>query len=358
MSVIESVLVAFAVIAAICIVIVIISAYRSIKSEALKMLIYRRDIAKDGIFTGESLELTEIVSNPTWFPLVNLRIEFICPGGLTFDGIECYEHTKLTSVFNIPPFCTVTKQHEVRADKRRKYEFKDAGFKYRKFDYNFESTVHFYAYPDCQALRKLCSPNIYTAGNSVSSQKYIEDPYFVSGTRGYRFGDPVHSINFKASARSFSGGKQTLVVNDYDSSRMYDTMIYLDLGSYRKANISDNDLIKNGLNYACYLFCEAVKNGGRVGFATNRSPDNSDYVFVPCESGEQHIKRILEIFAELNPYSKRSYSMSALLSATLEKLPKNCDIYFLSALDDEQCGEVLSKAEHAGMNVQTIKIVK
>ncbi len=358
MSIIEKFLLVFGIITAVVLVVSAVWAYRSIKAEALKTLTYRREISSDGIFTGESLELIETVSNPSWFPLINLRIEFISPGGLTVDGIECLEHTKLTSVFNIPPFSTVTKRHEVRADKRNKYEFKDAGFKYRKFDYNFKSLVSFYAYPDCQALKNLCSPNIYTAGNSIAAQKYIEDPFFVSGVRDYRFGDPINAINFKASARSFSGGTRTLMANDYDSSRTYDTMIYLDLNSYHEVYISDDDLIETGLTSACYLFCEAVRNGGRVGFATNRSPINTDYVFIPCESGEQHTKRILEIFSELNPYSRRSYSMSALLAATVEKLPKNCDIYFISSLADEKCAEVLSEAERAGMNVQTLRIEK
>ncbi len=358
MSILEKLLLIFGVLAAVIITVAVISAYRSIKAETLKTLTYRREISKDGIFTGESLEIIETVSNPSWFPLINLRIEFITPGGLTVDGIECAEHIKLTSVFNIPPFSTVTKRHEVRADKRGKYEFKDAGFKYRKFDYSFKSLVSFYAYPDCQALKNLCSPNIYTAGNSISLQKYIEDPFFVSGVRDYRFGDPIRSINFKASARSFSGGLRTLMSNEYDSSRTYDTMIYLDLNNYHEVYISDDDLIENGLMSACFLFCEAVKNDGKVGFSTNRSPNNSDYVFIPCESGEQHTKHILEMFSELNPYSKRSYSMSALLALTLPKLPKNCDIYFISAISDEKCGEVLSEAERMGMNVQTIRIDK
>lgn len=358
MNIVEKILLVLATFAIIGIAILFISAYRKIKSEVLRTITYRRDITKDGIFTGESVEITEIISNPSWFPLLNLRIDFIAPGGLTIDGIECSEHIKLTSVFNIPPFSTVTKRHDVRADKRGKYEFKDAGFKYRKFDYTFKSSVSFYAYPDGQALKDLCSPNIYQAGNSISSQKYIEDPFFVSGVRPYRFGDPMRSINFKATSRSFSGGTRTLMVNGYESSRLYDTMIFLDLNSYYDVHISNYDLIENGLMSACFLFCEAVKNGGRTGFATNRSPNNSDYVYIPCESGEQHTKRVLEVFAELDPYSKRSYSMSALLTATIPKLPKGVDIYLITSFEDEKSAIVLSEAKRAGMNVQTIKITK
>lgn len=332
--------------------------YRRLKSRALEKMIYQRSISVDGVFVGETLELTETVSNPTWFPLFNLRIGFFVPGGITVDGLRCNEHTKLASVFNLPPFSTVTRKHTISPDKRNRYEFHNAGLRYRKFDYIFKSVITFHAYPDYFDLNNDCFPDIYRGGNAVSNRKYIEDPFFVSGIREYRAGDPMRAINFKSSARSFSGGRRVLMSNDYDSSRTFDTMIFLDLNSYSEAYVTAEELSEAGLKCACFLFCEAVKNDGRVGFAANRSSGTSNYVYIPCQSGELHTKSVLKEFAELNVFAKRSFSMAALIGKLAPELPDGADIYLVTPYVDDKTAHVLSLLERSGRNVQVIRAAK
>lgn len=329
---------------------------RKMKRRALELSEYDRSISTDGIFVGETLELTETVTNPTWFPLFSLKIEFYVPAGLTVDGVECTEYTKLTSVFNIPPYATVTKKHTVRADKRGRFTFSDAGFSYRKDNYTFDIPIAFYGYPDFFGAKTDMPADILSAGNSISTRKYIEDPFFLSGIREYRAGDPMRSINFKASVRSFSGGMRKLMCNSYDSSRSYDTMIFLDLNHYSEISIHSDEQLETGLKYACYLFCEAVENGGRIGFSVNYANGMQNYAFIPCGSGEMHIKRILEQFAILDGFSKRDYSMAALLRNYASELKSGTDIYLISPYIDENTAEMLFALDRAGRNVQVIKI--
>ena len=88
--------------------------YRQAKLRALDQIVYTREFSTDGIFVGETLELIETIRNPGWFPLFRVRVEFFVPGGLTVDDIECRQHTKVTSIFHIPPYATVQKVHKVR----------------------------------------------------------------------------------------------------------------------------------------------------------------------------------------------------------------------------------------------------
>ena len=349
--VIGLILFALAVISVFCVI-----GYRNAKLKALEAMEYDREFTTDGLFVGETLELVETVKNPGWFPIFNVKIEFYVPSGIIVDGIECKEYTKLTSIFNVPPYATVQKKHTVRVDARGRFDLRDASFEYRKNHFVFDIPIGFYGYPDYFGAAADMPAVLCHAGSAISNRKYIEDPFFISGIREYRVGDPMRSINFKASGRSFSGGMRRLMCNDYDSSRNFDTMIFLDLNTYAEVQFHAGDLVEIGLKYSCYLFCEALKSGGRVGFSANSADEGQKFFFLPCESGETHVKRILERFATLNSFTKRDYSMAALLRNYAPGLKPETDIYIVSPYIDEKTAEMIFELRRAGRNVQIVTI--
>jgi len=329
----------------------LLAAYRRLKLSALERMDYTRAVSVDGVFVGEELTLTEIVRNPSWFPLLSVHVDFFMPSGVTVDGIQCVEYTKLTSVFHVPPFSTATRTHTVRVDRRNKYCMSNASVVYRKYEFLYTVPSTFYAYPNQYDADVSLSPDLYRAGNAIANRKYLEDPFFLSGIRPYVSGDPLRAVNFKASARSFSGGKPQWMCNRYDSSRHYDSMIFLDLTSYAQAPMDNTEQIEAGLRSACYLFCQAVNNGGRVGFAANCAVGSSQYSHIPCGSGEPHTKTVLEHFAELSPYGQRDYSMSALLGQLTPDLPTGTDLYLITPFVDSKVAALLRMLERAGRNV-------
>ena len=333
---------------------ILLTLYRRAKLRALDKITYSRHFSTDGIFVGETLELIETIRNPGWFPLFRVRVEFFMPAGLTVDEIECKKHTKVTSIFYIPPYATVQKVHTVRADKREHFRMFTSYVRYRKTEYTFESPIDFYAYPNQYDGDASFAPDIYHAGETVASRKYIEDPFFLSGIRAYRPGDPMRSINFKASARGFSGGIRQLMSNDYDSSRNYNSMILLDLSSYSDALMNAEEHIEIGLRYACYLFCEALKNGGNVGFVTNCAVGDNRYIHVPCGSGTTHTKKILEQFAEISINAKHDYSVNVILQTIAPELPRGTDIYLITPFVDDKMAGLLHILRRMGRNVEVI----
>lgn len=329
---------------------------RKMKKRAVELLEYGRSLSTDGIFAGETLELTETAKNTTWFPLFNIKIEFYVPAGLTVDSVECREYTKLTSVFNIPPYATVTKKHNIRADKRGHFTLSNPSFTHRKDEYRFDIPLDFYGYPDLFGANTEMPADILHSGNAVSSRKYIEDPFFLSAIREYRVGDPMRHINFKASVRYFSNGSRRLMCNSYDSSRCYDTMIFLDLNRYPTSPLHSGYQLETGLKYACYLFCEAVENGGRVGFAVNSATSTQSFSFIKCGAGEAHIKQLLRQFALLDNYSIREYSLAALMRNCISEFKSGTDIFLITPFIDESTAEMIAAVKRVGINLTVITI--
>ena len=335
--------------------------YRSCKLNALGKLVYSRRFSCDGVFAGETFVFTEEMYNPTFFPLFAVKMQFYIPAGFTIDGIVCTKYTEMTSVFHIPPRATVAKQHVIRADVRDHYRLKTAMIRYRGSEFVFTVPFDIYVYPNYAGVKASISPGLYHAGNHVSERKYIENPFFLSGIRPYMLGDPMRSINFKASVRSFSGGIRQMMSNAYDTSRNFDSMIFLDLFDYAESNTSaersdKKELIEIGLNYACYLLMETLRQGGTVGFACNCAVDGKAYVHIPCGATNAHVKKILETFAKVKYYARREYSMSALMARAASGLLNGTDIYLLTTYVDANTASVIRMLENTGQNVCVIPL--
>jgi len=168
----------------------------------------------------------------------------------------------------------------------------------------------------------------------------------------------MRAVNFKATVRSFSGGVRRLMCNQCDSSRNYDSMIFLDLTVYKEIPLGTVEQTEIGLRCACFLFCEALKNGGRVGFCSNCTVDSSPYIHIPCGSGDLHAKSILEHFACISSFAGRDYSMSALLQRVAPTLPAGTDVYLITPMVDFKTGSLLRALERSGVNVQTVPLIQ
>lgn len=339
---------------AILLFLLIRTAYRRLKTAALDKLEYARAFTSDGVFVGESLELIEHIENHSWFPLFSVKVEFFVPAGITIDGLSCKEYTKVTSFSFVPPYSATQKRHTITPNKRDHYRLATSTVVYRKNEFIFSDSLEFYAYPNYSDTKIPVESDLYHAGNAISEKKYIEDPFFMAGIRPYRAGDPMRAINFKASLRSFSGGMRQLVCNNYDSSRNYDSMLFLDLATYSQRSLNAEHQLELGLRYACFLASETIKNAGRIGFAANCAVGEQRYVHLPCSSGDAHTKALLETFADLAWFSRRDYSMTAIVKSVLPKLSPGTDIYLITPFVDDELARMISYAERSGCSVQTI----
>ena len=147
-----------------------------------------------------------------------------------------------------------------------------------------------------------------------------------------------------------------LMTNDYDSSRTHDAMIFLDLNQYGENPMNDREILEKGLQYACFLFCQAVENDCRVGFCANCSAGEDKYVHIPCQVGDGHHKAILRQFAELDTYARRDFSMHVILEKFGLDSPPEVDLYLITSHTDDRMAELLHLLSRDGRNVQVVPL--
>jgi len=353
--------VTFAVFAAVLIVCVCtVLIYRKAKLRALRKMEYIRSFSSNGVFEGDELELRETVHNTTLCPLFFVKMEFFVPGGFTVDGIVCKSHTKVSSLFHVPPYASATKTHTFRADKRGHYQLVNTSVTYRKNEFTFSHAFDIYVYPNHKNIKVDVDTDIYRVGNSIANKKQVEDPFFLSDIRPYHYGDPMRAINFKASARAFRGGSIHLMSNSYDTSRNFDSMIFLDPYSRSKhgRTVDEEAILEIGLCYCCKLLMETVKNGGRVGFASNCTVGARIGVSIACNIGEAHTRTILKSMAQMSVYSNRDFSLSHMLMESASQHARGTDIYIVTPYIDTATSEVIRKLEKMGQSVYVIPITE
>ena len=338
--------------------------YLSLKSRALEQVEYVRSFSTDGVFCGGEIQMIEEIRNPTWFPLFFVEVTFYAPDGLCFDGVERQGYQRLRSVFQLLPHSKAVRTHSVRGLRRDRYHLEAAQIVWRDNAYEFVVPLSLSVYPAGFEAPTDILPESRRLGDRMAANRYIEDPYFTSGIREYRRGDPMRNIHFKASARTFSGGQRQWMAHNCDSSRNFDAMVLLDLTPYPEvcSTLAHNRaLTENGLRIACYLLRETVRNGGRFGFAANiealKYSVNNPFIFIPCATGNVHMKEVLETFAAIPIYrTVRDYSFPALLQAHRTLIPRDMDVYLLTAGSDHGYSRLMREMERAGNSVTLVKI--
>ena len=331
--------------------------YRRLKIRACEQLEYTRSISTDGVFAGDSFTLTETLHNPTGFPLFAVKISFFVPSGFTIDGKTCKKYTEMTSIFHVPPRASVRKVHTVTADLRGYRRMDTAALRYRDNEISFSAPVEIYTYPAYYGARVDMPAELHYVGENISSKRYIEDPFLLSGVRPYVRGDAMSRINFKASAHSFFGGERQLMSNFYDSSRNFNSMVVLDLFDYSAESTGRSPTkkkLERGLCFASFILSETVRQGGAVGFAANCAEDCGAYVNIPCGTGQLHVKKILEALACISEYARHDYSVNALLEVAADGLEWGTDIYLITSFTDEKTVGVINRLGARGLNVSVL----
>ena len=338
--------------------------YLHLRSRALEQVEYERSFSADGVFCGTELTMTEVLHNPTWFPLFFVEVTFFAPDGLCFDGVERQGYQRLRSVFQLMPHAKAVREHSVRALRRDRYRMEAAQIVWRDNAYEFDAPLQLSVYPAQFEAPLDILPDSQRLGERLAANRFIEDPYFTSGVREYRRGDPMRNIDFKASARTLSRGARQLMSRDCDSSRNFDAMVLLDLTPYPEvcSTLSHNRaLTENGLRLACYLLRETVRNGGCFGLAANieslKYTVDRPFIMIPCDTGAVHMKEVLETFAAIPLYrTARDYSFSALIREFRWMIPRDMDVYLLTAGTEGGHGSLIRELERAGNTVTLVRI--
>jgi uncharacterized protein (DUF58 family) len=220
------------------------------------------------------------------------------------------------------------------------------------------SPAELFVYPEPVNDKNSVVAQLNYLGNELSRSRYIKDPFMIAGLRNYTPGDPVNSINFKASARSIRNGTRELVVNNYDFSSQMNITVYMDFDAPQFLRIETPEyinMIEAGLSYAAAIICEAAGQGGKAGFSANtKNIDGSLSVYYPPSAGTVQAVDILKCMAELDYNSGMSFT--ALLDRNINKENYDTDICIINFYTDSELESRIRQLKRLGRGVTVITL--
>ena len=176
------------------------------------------------LYAGDTSTLKETVTNDKLLPLPALEVRFAADRGLEFTGQARANSGTSDQLYKRDVFSFLFHQRTLRtlsfiATKRGCYPI--ANCSVVGYDFLFHSSYYrefpqqttLYVYP-----RQIDTERIFllyqtVSGEILAKSRLHPDPFAFSGIRDYTRSDPMHHINWKASARTGS-----LMVNQFDST--------------------------------------------------------------------------------------------------------------------------------------------
>ena len=334
--------------------------YRVIRAERAKKLVYGRRFSQDGAFEGETVELIETIANPSVLPFFSIDVEYWIDGGLSVDGRGTPETRGpyyCVSRFTLMPHETIRRVHTVKCERRGRYSLESAAVYIGGAEIFYKTDASLFVYPDPNGAVEQPVPASPLIGDFVSSLKLIKDRFAFAGIRPFARGDSLSDINYKATAKSGSGGRYYPQVNEYESASNRNYLVLNNFHIKRGLNISYEhslDMFDLSLRYASALVCVASRSGGRVGFAANCASGGEKYVVYLPDGGEYHMTDILRGMASMDAADGGSFPV--LIDRLCENI-SNTDIFVITTDPESSVTARLDRLERFGNSVHMIKLV-
>lgn len=186
-------------------------------------------------FEGEISALQEVILNGKLLPLPALEVRLSMDRDLEFvsaakDNSSVSDLSYKRDIFSLFGHQKIVRTLPFVCRKRGFYRIQRAGVIGYDFFFNSasymeaEQDAQLFVYPrpvDTARIRPICRA---VSGMVLSRNRICPDPFEFSGIREYLPTDPMHVINWKASAKNGS-----LMVNQYDSTTSIHLTILLDL---------------------------------------------------------------------------------------------------------------------------------
>ncbi|MCD8503040.1 MAG: DUF58 domain-containing protein [Bacillaceae bacterium] len=186
---------------------------KAYKSYSLSHIDYRRSFSKRAVYEGEQMELIDEITNRKLLPLLWLQLESKIHRNLHFqqkgkEQLEVHNEQFHRALFSLMPYQKVTRKQQLTCAKRGFYQIKSVGMSsgdalgFSTQTKLVKASAEVIVYPKILSLKEMDLPSNSWMGDLIVRRWIIEDPFIVAGTRDYIFGDPMKTINWKATARA------------------------------------------------------------------------------------------------------------------------------------------------------------
>jgi len=332
---------------------------------------YQRSFNKEAVFAGEEIEMIDQISNHKLLPIPWLRLESKIDKQLQFlkkqdQEIEIHSEEFHRTLFSLLPFQKITRRHRVRCNKRGYYELKSVSLTIGDVLGLGESFHHVDAvatvvvYPEIIPTDDIPLPSHSWLGEISVRRWIMDDPFIIAGVKKYAYGDPMNSVNWKATARTNS-----LQVNKRDTTADHELMIYVNFDESEDIwmPIQNTELIEKAISYAASIAHYSISKGIPTGFACNSylvEPFQENLesnikkpVRIEPRNGTEQLTFIYDTMAKL--CMDKSISFNHLLKEELHNRTNN-DILIITFIITESMEESIRILETEGNKVEIMVV--
>jgi uncharacterized protein (DUF58 family) len=333
----------------------------------LRKVSYTRHFSERSCYEGDEVQLVERIANVKLLPLPWLRLESLMDASLRFprqDNFDIQEGKLMQnqkSFFSLMPYTSVTRKHRIVCAKRGCYDLNSVSltcgdiFGMGSISKTLKLNVRLLVYPQLVPMDDIPLPSHSWQGDITVRRWILDDPFIIQGAREYRYGDPLNAVNWKATARSGQ-----LQVHQRDFTSDHRLMIYLnfEVSETMWSQVSDPELVEQGLRYAASLASDSIRRGIPTGFGCNSGTVDAPKEAVRVEpgTGGQHLELLLDTMAKV--VVDRTMAIQTFLDQDLERGARRLDIVLISAYVSEVMQERIELLELADNAVRVVPLTR
>ncbi len=292
------------------------------------------DFSKSRAVEGETVVLSECITNRKLLPVPLVHLRFKVSRDLQFEdssrsGVTDYYNRN--ELFSLLMFQRITRRLSFVCKKRGVYEIKAASLVgtgpllSEEYIEEISADARLIVYPAVVNLT-LFEHMFETVLGNVNARRFIhEDPFTFRGIRDYQFGDPMKSINWKATAKTMD-----FKVNVRDFTIEQQVEIYLNL---EPETVSiGNEVLEESIRLA-KTFCAKVSAMGMIGalYTNGLHFESRELISVEPGRGEGFLELANEALAKIRLKDEAFAKMEHAFDA-----PGFCDTYGNQCRESEQ----------------------
>ena len=329
---------------------------------SLDEVTYTRKLSQQRVFIGEEVTLAVTLTNRKPVPLGRVRVEDDLPDSVEISdadiGSSPSPNTRsLRHYTSMSWYERISWEYRIRPTERGLFYLGPARlrsgdlFGFFTSDANSPDRDHLLVYPRVLPLPELGIPALRPMGETRGGIRIFPDPARPSGIRDYQRGDPLKTVDWKATARM-----QRLQVRTFEPSSAMTMVLAVGIETtarywegYSPVNLER--VITAAASVATY----AVESHHVLGLFSNGTPILSDRPMsvAPSRAPDQ-LTVVLEALATIRPMAQGPMSSRLLEHAREFRL--GTTIVLIVALIPEELVETLSRLKRQGFELAVIYV--
>ena len=323
---------------------------------------YRRRFGSRRLFYGEETELSVEIVNAKPLPLAWLRAEDDFPNALSIHAVKLATshrpgRSRLVNLLSLRWYERVTRRYRLIGARRGAWRVGPVElasgdvFGFALHRQTLEESDWVLVYPKLVPLTALGLPARRPFGELRTSQRLVEDPLRLMGTRDYTPGDSFRHIHWKATAH-----RQNLQTKVFDPSAMRPLVIFLNVNTYEfRYEGIDPDLQEFAICAAASLARWGWENGSPVGlFVNSIAQPGAQRIRIRPGRRPDQLLHILEALAKVVDIGR--WPVEAVIQTEMPHLPYGASIVVVSAVVTSRLADTLLALREREFSVTLITL--